>query len=41
MSTIKENLEKVRETLKEYPDVRIVAATKYVDADKAKELIEL
>lgn len=40
MSTIKENLEKVRETLKEYPDVRIVAATKYVDADKAKELID-
>ena len=40
MSTIKENLEKVKETLKEYPDVRIVAATKYVDADKAKELID-
>ena len=40
MSSITENPEKVRETLKEYPDVRIVAATKYVGADKVKELID-
>lgn len=40
MSSIKENLEKVKETLKEYPNVRIVAATKYVGVDKAKELID-
>ncbi len=40
MSSIKENLEKVQETLKEYPNVRIVAATKYVDVDKVKELID-
>lgn len=40
MSSIKENLEKVQETLKEYPNVRIVAATKYVDVDKVKKLID-
>lgn len=40
MSSIKENLEKVKETLKDYPNVRIVAATKYVGVDKVKELIE-
>ena len=40
MSSIKGNLEKLQETLKEYPNVRIVAATKYVDVDKVKELID-
>ena len=40
MSSIKENLEKVNETLKEYPNVKIVAATKYIGIDKTKELLE-
>ena len=40
MSTIKENLEKVKETLKDYPNVKIVAATKYIGIDKTKELLE-
>lgn len=38
--SIKDNVEKVRENLKDYPNVKIVAATKYVDAAKAKELID-
>lgn len=39
--SIKENVEKVRENLKDFPNVKIVAATKYVDAEKAKELYNL
>ena len=41
MSNLKLNIEKVKESLKEYTDVKIVAATKYVEADVAKELVEL
>lgn len=39
--SIKENVAMVRESLKDYPNVKIVAATKYVDASVAKELIDL
>ena len=39
--SLKENVEKVRKSLEEYPNVKIVAATKYVDASVAKELIDL
>lgn len=38
--SIKENVQMVRKSLEEYPNVRIVAATKYVDASVAKELID-
>lgn len=40
MSSLKESIEKVRDSLKDYPEVKIVAATKYVGVDKTKELIE-
>ncbi len=33
-------LEKIREKIKNYPNVRIVAATKYFDIEKTKEIIE-
>ena len=39
--SLKENVAKVRESLKDYPNIKIVAATKYVDASVAKELIDL
>ncbi len=37
---IKENVVKVKEILKDYPNVRLVAATKYMNIDETKELIE-
>ena len=33
-------LEKIKDTIKDYPNVRIVAATKYFDIDKTKEIID-
>ena len=30
-------LAKIKDTIKDYPNVRIVAATKYFDIDKTKE----
>lgn len=36
---IKENVAKVREALKNYPDVSVVAATKYMTIDQTKELV--
>lgn len=33
-------LEKIKENLKNYPNVRIVAATKYFDIEKTKEIID-
>lgn len=33
-------LEKIRENLKDYPNVRIIAATKYFDIEKTKEIID-
>ncbi|MGI6710109.1 MAG: YggS family pyridoxal phosphate-dependent enzyme [Bacilli bacterium] len=37
--TIKNNVDKVLESLKDYPDVKIIAATKYMSVDEAKELV--
>jgi len=36
---IKENVAKVREALKDYPHVTVVAATKYMTIDQTKELV--
>lgn len=33
-------LTKIKDTIKDYPNVRIVAATKYFDIDKTKEIID-
>ena len=33
-------LAKIKDTIKDYPNVRIVAATKYLDIDKTKEIID-
>ena len=33
-------LAKIKDTIKDYPNVRIVAATKYFDIDKTKEIIK-
>jgi len=37
---IKEQVQFVRESLKDYPNVKIVAATKYMSVNQTKELIE-
>ncbi|MBQ8292802.1 MAG: YggS family pyridoxal phosphate-dependent enzyme [Bacilli bacterium] len=37
---IKGQLNKVKETIKDYPDVRIVAATKYITVEQTKELLD-
>lgn len=37
---IKEQLEKVRESIADYPDVRIVVATKYITTEQTKEVID-
>ena len=37
---IKEQLKKVRESIAEYPDVRIVVATKYITTEQTKEVID-
>lgn len=41
MSNIKINVEKVKESLKNYPNVKIIAATKYVGVEQAIELVDL
>ena len=41
MGNLKLNVEKIKESLAAYPNVTIVAATKYVEADVAKELVSL
>lgn len=38
--SVKEQLQKIRENIKDYPDVKIVAATKYFDLEKTKEIID-
>lgn len=37
---IKENVIKIKETLKEYPNVKLVAATKYMNIEETEELIK-
>ncbi len=37
---IKENVQKVRESLKDYPNVKLVAATKYMNIDETEALIK-
>jgi len=37
--TIKENVSKVLESLKEYQNIKIIAATKYMTIDETKELV--
>ena len=37
---IKEQLKKVRESIADYPDVRIVVATKYITTEQTKEVID-
>ena len=39
MADIMQNVQKVKDSLSNYPNVTIVAATKYVDANVAKELV--
>ena len=39
MANILENVKDVKESLKDYPHVQIIAATKYVDVNVTKELI--
>ena len=41
MGNIKDNVKKVFDSLKDYPNVQVIAATKYVDVKTAKELIDL
>lgn len=41
MANLKENLQEVKLNLQDYPDVTVVAATKYVDVNTTKELIDL
>lgn len=38
--SIKQQAEIVKESLKEYPNVKVVAAVKYFDIDKTKEIVE-
>lgn len=38
--SIKTQVEVVKDSLKEYPNVRVVAAVKYFDLDKTKEIVE-
>ncbi len=38
--SIKQQVEIVRESLKEYPNVKVVAAVKYFDIDKTREIVE-
>lgn len=38
--SVSEQLAKIKENLQEYPNVKIVAATKYFDIEKTKEIIE-
>lgn len=38
--SIKEQITKVKESLKEYPNVEIIAATKYMNIEQTKELVE-
>lgn len=38
--SVKEQLQKIRENLVDYQDVRLVAATKYFSIEKTKEIIE-
>lgn len=38
--SIKEQVEVVKNSLKDYPNVRVVAAVKYFDIDKTKEIVE-
>lgn len=38
--SIKQQVEIVKESLKEYPNVKVVAAVKYFDIDKTKEIVE-
>ncbi|HEY8396168.1 MAG TPA: YggS family pyridoxal phosphate-dependent enzyme [Bacilli bacterium] len=37
---IREQVERVRESLKDYPNVKVVAATKYLNIEQTKELID-
>lgn len=37
---IKEQLKKIKETIKDYPDVKIVAATKYITVEQTKEVLD-
>ena len=37
---IKEQLKKVKESISDYPDVRIVVATKYITTEQTKEVID-
>lgn len=37
---IKEQLKKVKENIKDYPNVKIVAATKYITVEQTKEVLE-
>ncbi len=37
---IKEQLRKVKENLKDYPEIKIVAATKYITVEQTKELFD-
>ncbi|MDD3999963.1 MAG: YggS family pyridoxal phosphate-dependent enzyme [Bacilli bacterium] len=37
---IREQVEKVKESLQDYPNVEIIAATKYMDIDQTKELVD-
>ena len=38
--SIKTQVEVVKDSLKEYPNVRVIAAVKYFDLDKTKEIVE-
>ena len=37
---IREQVEKVKKSLVDYPNVKIVAATKYVGIDETREVVE-
>lgn len=37
---VKEQLKKIKETIKDYPNVKIVAATKYITVEQTKEVLE-
>ncbi len=37
---IREQVEKVRESLKDYPHVEVIAATKYMNIEQTRELVE-
>lgn len=38
--SIKEQVRLVRESLRDYPNVQIIAATKYMDIEQTQELID-